>query len=145
MGWKFPEIPRPCPVVHLHYLENFGASDCNSWLSPKRKDWESSGKSKCNFSKTHQPFNLPFLYHGLLCDDASIICHLQNPKLCDCLLASLLFLQFHRVYSSYQIVLWNILHSEIFFPVQDGQKQIFHWVYSKQLKTNFQKFPKFTK
>ena len=27
MGWKFPEIPRPRPVVHLHYLEHFGASD----------------------------------------------------------------------------------------------------------------------
>ena len=26
MGWKFPEIPRPHPVVHLHYLEHFGAS-----------------------------------------------------------------------------------------------------------------------
>ena len=27
MGWKFPEIPRPRPVlVHLHYLEHFGAS-----------------------------------------------------------------------------------------------------------------------
>ena len=26
MGWKFPEIPRPYPVVHLHYLEHFGAS-----------------------------------------------------------------------------------------------------------------------
>ena len=27
MGWKFPEIPRPHSVVHLHYLEHFGASD----------------------------------------------------------------------------------------------------------------------
>ena len=27
MGWKFPEIPRPRPIVHLHYLEHFGASD----------------------------------------------------------------------------------------------------------------------
>ena len=26
MGWKFPEIPRPRPIVHLHYLEHFGAS-----------------------------------------------------------------------------------------------------------------------
>ena len=26
MGWKFPEIPRPRSVVHLHYLEHFGAS-----------------------------------------------------------------------------------------------------------------------
>ena len=26
MGWKFPEIPRPRPMVHLHYLEHFGAS-----------------------------------------------------------------------------------------------------------------------
>ena len=26
MGWKFPEIPRPHPVVHLHYLAHFGAS-----------------------------------------------------------------------------------------------------------------------
>ena len=27
MGWKIPEIPRPRPVlVHLHYLEHFGAS-----------------------------------------------------------------------------------------------------------------------
>ena len=26
MGWKFPEIPRPHSVVHLHYLEHFGAS-----------------------------------------------------------------------------------------------------------------------
>ena len=25
MGWKF-EIPRLHPVVHLHYLEHFGAS-----------------------------------------------------------------------------------------------------------------------
>ena len=23
---KFPKIPRPHPVVHLHYLEHFGAS-----------------------------------------------------------------------------------------------------------------------
>ena len=27
MGWKFPEIPRPHSVVHLHYLEHFGASE----------------------------------------------------------------------------------------------------------------------
>ena len=27
MGLKFPEIPRPHYVVHLHYLEHFGASD----------------------------------------------------------------------------------------------------------------------
>ena len=27
MGWKFPEIPRPHPIVHLHYLEHFGASE----------------------------------------------------------------------------------------------------------------------
>ena len=27
MGWKFPEIPRPHFVVHLHYLEHFGASE----------------------------------------------------------------------------------------------------------------------
>ena len=27
MGCKFPEIPRPCAIVHLHYLERFGASD----------------------------------------------------------------------------------------------------------------------
>ena len=27
MGWKFPEIPSPRPIVHLHYLEHFGASD----------------------------------------------------------------------------------------------------------------------
>ena len=26
MGWKFPEIPHLRPVVHLHYLEHFGAS-----------------------------------------------------------------------------------------------------------------------
>ena len=26
MGWKFPEIPRPRPIVHMHYLEHFGAS-----------------------------------------------------------------------------------------------------------------------
>ena len=26
MGWKFPEIPRPRPIVHLHYLGHFGAS-----------------------------------------------------------------------------------------------------------------------
>ena len=26
MGWKFPEIPRPRPVVHLHHLEHIGAS-----------------------------------------------------------------------------------------------------------------------
>ena len=26
MVWKFPEIPRPRSVVHLHYLEHFGAS-----------------------------------------------------------------------------------------------------------------------
>ena len=29
MGWKFSEIPRPRPVVHLHYLEHFGASAYN--------------------------------------------------------------------------------------------------------------------
>ena len=32
MGWKFPEIPRPHPVVHLHYLEHFGASDHSEHL-----------------------------------------------------------------------------------------------------------------
>ena len=26
MGGKFPEIPRPRPIVPLHYLEHFGAS-----------------------------------------------------------------------------------------------------------------------
>ena len=31
MGWKFPEIPRPHPVVHLHYLEHFGASENNTY------------------------------------------------------------------------------------------------------------------
>ena len=30
MGWKFPEIPRPRPIVHLHYLEHFGASEHNN-------------------------------------------------------------------------------------------------------------------
>ena len=30
MGWKFPEIPRPAMyIVHLHYLEHFGASGHN--------------------------------------------------------------------------------------------------------------------
>ena len=29
MGWKFPKIPRPHSVVHLHYLEHFGASGHN--------------------------------------------------------------------------------------------------------------------
>ena len=29
MRWQFPEIPRPRPIVHLHYLENFGASEDN--------------------------------------------------------------------------------------------------------------------
>ena len=26
MRWQFPEIPRPRPIVHLHYLGHFGAS-----------------------------------------------------------------------------------------------------------------------
>ena len=29
MGWKYPEIPSLHPVVHLHYLEHFGASVYN--------------------------------------------------------------------------------------------------------------------
>ena len=33
MGWKFPEIPRPHSVVHLHYLEHFGASVHNIYIT----------------------------------------------------------------------------------------------------------------
>ena len=33
MGWKFPEIPRP--IVHLHYLEHFGASEYDISISKK--------------------------------------------------------------------------------------------------------------
>ena len=37
MGSKFPEIPRPRPVlVHLHYLEHFGASGHFSPLIAQR-------------------------------------------------------------------------------------------------------------